>query len=105
MQNMLNKKAFLIGKTVVNLLIAVIVSIFLFMLIVGLGKIFIPDEESDDALQELNNLNAYFESLPFTEISGQLLEHGPVSYLTLKTPEWFLYSDEFGELCGSNFCL
>lgn len=92
------KKAFLMGETIVKLVVAVLVSLVLIALGVTIYNFAVPDTSKKAAEQELNSLNLELKTL-------STADPGPYPYLSLKTPEWYLFSVTKGDICQDKFCL
>lgn len=95
---MKNIKAFLMGETAVKLVLAVIASLVLLALGAAIYSSFIRTDLGDKANIEITQLQAELQRLN----AGS----GPLNYVVLHAPDWFLTSATRGGLCGDNaFCL
>lgn len=92
-----NKNGFLFGENIVQLLLAVVVSIFLIMVGVAVYHSFVPSSETEAAHKTLQSLISRLEELNESNPNG--------TYLALNLPKQFLYSTETGELCNGKYCL
>lgn len=88
----------LIPEEVVRAIIFVLVCFVLIGLLVLVYQFAGPsDDDYEKANSELQRLSL---TLQRAGVEGKELE-----YLTLQTPDWFLFSTEFGEYCDGKFCL
>jgi len=94
-----NKKGFeLLGENTVQLVIALLCIVILIVLGVSLYEFFWGDSgDIKKAEYELKEMNAYL-----TSITDEKTER---EYIVTTINDWWLFSDESGGLCDSNFCL
>ena len=95
-----NKKAEtdVLGGEVLGLIIAVLCIVILIFLGVALYDFFLGSgKELKQAQLELGNIKSGLSSLEIGDNSK--------SYIITGAVDWYLFSDEYGDLCNANFCL